>query len=154
MVAFPNAQILDVVGPLEVFSRAGRIITDEGRRGPSPYKLELLAPSAGKVVTSSGIALLASRSYRQVRSGVDTLFVAGGIGVEKALRDKDLIRWLRRMSESAGRVASVCTGAFLLAEAGLLDGKRAVTHWHACARLAACPTGTRFCDPGCYKYCP
>jgi transcriptional regulator GlxA family with amidase domain len=136
MVAFADAQVLDVVGPLEVFSRAGRLISDEGRRGPSPYTVEILARSRGTVVTSSGIGLVATRSFRGIRGGIDTLFVAGGRGVEAALRDASLIRWLRRMSRGVGRLASVCTGAFVLAEAGVLDGKRAATHWHSCARLA------------------
>jgi len=136
MVAFPDAQILDVVGPLEVFSRAGRLLSDEGRRGPSPYSVEILARSRGTVVTSSGIGVVANRSFRQVRGGIDTLFVGGGRGVDAALQDADLIRWLRRMSGRVRRLASVCTGAFILAEAGLLDGKRAATHWRSCPRLA------------------
>ena len=128
MVAFSDAQILDVVGPLEVFSRAARLLSDEGRRGPAPYTVEILARSRGTIVTSSGIGLVVSRSFRQVRSGIDTLFVAGGRGVEGALHDDGLIRWLQRISRRVGRLASVCTGAFILAEAGLLDGKRAATH--------------------------
>ncbi|HWC74312.1 MAG TPA: GlxA family transcriptional regulator [Gemmatimonadales bacterium] len=136
MVAFPDAQILDVVGPLEVFSRAARLLSDEGKRGPAPYSVEILAASRGPVVTSSGIGLVASRSFREVRGGIDTLFVAGGRGVEAALRDQRLIRWLQRMSGRVGRLASVCTGAFILAEAGLLDGKRAATHWNSCRTLA------------------
>jgi transcriptional regulator GlxA family with amidase domain len=136
MVAFPDAQILDVVGPLEVFSRAGRLLSDEGRRGPPPYAVEILASSRGTVVTSSGIGLVVSRSFGEVRGGIDTLFVAGGRGVEAALRDERLVRWLKRMSARVGRLASVCTGAFILAEAGLLEGKRAATHWNSCQRLA------------------
>jgi transcriptional regulator GlxA family with amidase domain len=136
MVAFPDAQILDVVGPLEVFSRAARLLTDEGRRGPPPYTVEILAASRGRVVTSSGIAVVATRSFREVRGGIDTLFVAGGRGTEAALHDRALIQWLKRMSHKLDRVASVCTGAFILAEAGLLDGKRAATHWGSCERLA------------------
>jgi putative intracellular protease/amidase len=136
MLAFADAQVLDVVGPLEVFSRAGRLLSDEGRRGPSPYTVEILARSRGTVVTSSGIGLVATRSFRGIRGGIDTLFVAGGRGVEAALRDASLIRWLRRMSREVGRLASVSTGAFVLAEAGVLDGKRAATHWHSCAHLA------------------
>src|SRR5258708_30272758 len=136
MVAFADAQILDVVGPLEVFARAGRLISDEGRRGPSPYAVEILARTRGTVVTSSGIGLVATRSCRGLRGGTDSLFVAGGRGVDAALRDAGLIRWLRRMSRGVTRLASVCTGAFVLAEAGLLDGKRAATHWHSCARFA------------------
>jgi hypothetical protein len=122
MVAFADAQILDVVGPLEVFSRAARLLTDEGKRGPLPYAVEILAPRRGRVVTSSGIPLLANRSFREVRGGVDTLFVSGGRGTEAALRDRALIQWLRRMAPRVDRLASVCTGAFILAEAGLLDG--------------------------------
>jgi len=137
MLAFAEAQILDVVGPLEVFSRASRLLTDEGRCGPAPYTVEILARTPGPVVTSSGIAVVAGRGYRRVRSGIDTLFVAGGRGVESTLRDPGLLHWLRRMARRVGRLASVCTGAFILAEAGLLDGKRAATHWRSCARLAA-----------------
>jgi transcriptional regulator GlxA family with amidase domain len=136
MVAFSDAQILDVVGPLEVFSRAARLLSDEGRRGPPPYTVEILARSRGTVVTSSGIGLVAHRSFRQVQGRIHTLFVAGGRGVEAALHDDGLIRWLRRMSKRVDRLASVCTGAFILAEAGLLDGKRAATHWRSCSRLA------------------
>ena len=136
MMAFADAQVLDVVGPLEVFSRTSRLISDEGRHGPLPYTVEVLARSRGIVTTSSGIGLVATRSFREIRGGIDTLFVAGGRGVEAALRDQSLVRSLRRLSRGAVRVASVCTGAFVLAEAGALDGKRATTHWRSCARLA------------------
>ncbi|HWE29583.1 MAG TPA: hypothetical protein VHB97_16355, partial [Polyangia bacterium] len=64
MLAFAGAQILDVVGPLEVFSRAARLVSDDGRRGRAPYTIEILAPAAGPVVTSSGVALVAARGYR------------------------------------------------------------------------------------------
>ena len=136
MVAFADAQILDVVGPLEVFSRAARLLSDEGRRGPLPYAVEILAAKRGWLVTSSGIGLLANRSFHDVRGGIDTLFVSGGRGTDAALQDRALIRWLRRMASRLDRLASVCTGAFILAEAGLLDGKRAATHWHRCSQLA------------------
>jgi transcriptional regulator GlxA family with amidase domain len=136
MVAFPDTQILDVVGPLEVFSRASRVLTDEGRRGLPRYHVEILARESGPVVTSSTLALVAGRSWRSVRGRIDTLMVAGGRGVDEALRDRGLIAWLRRAARDAGRVASVCTGAFLLAEAGVLDGKTVATHWSYCAALA------------------
>jgi transcriptional regulator GlxA family with amidase domain len=137
MVAFADAQMLDVVGPLEVFSRASRLATDEGRRaGPPPYRVEILARAAGPVVMSSTLAIVAARAYGRVRGGIDTLMVAGGRGTDRALEDRALIRWLRTMAPKTSRVASVCTGAFLLAEAGLLDGKSATTHWSGAARLA------------------
>jgi len=137
MVAFPDAQMLDVVGPLEVFSRAARLATDEGRRGRAPYTVEILARRPGPVVTSSGLAVVAARGVGAVRGGIDTLFVSGGRGVDAALADRALIAWIARMSKRVSRLASVCTGAFVLAEAGVLDGKRAATHWHSCQRLAA-----------------
>jgi transcriptional regulator GlxA family with amidase domain len=137
MVAFDDAQILDIVGPLEVFSRAARLISDEGRRGPLPYTVEVLARHAGPITTSCGIAIVAARSYRSVRAGIETLVVSGGRGVQPALADRQLIAWLRRMAPRVKRLASVCTGAFVLAEAGLLDGKRAATHWRSCDALAS-----------------
>ena len=136
MVAFPDAQILDVVGPLEVFSRAARLATDEGKRGTSPYRVEILARRAGPLVTSSSLAIVAARAYGGVRGRIDTLIVAGGRGVDAALANRALIRWLRKAAPKARRVASVCTGAFLLAEAGLLDGKSVTTHWSRVALLA------------------
>ncbi len=136
VVGFPDAQLLDICGPLEVFSRASRVISDEGRRRPEVYAVELLAHRAGPVRTSSGLALVAARSFKSVRDGLDTLLVAGGRGTNAALRDRALIDWLRRIGPRVRRLASVCTGTFLLAEAGLLDGKRVTTHWASCEKLA------------------
>jgi transcriptional regulator GlxA family with amidase domain len=137
LIAFADAQLLDVCGPLEVFGRAARLLTDEGQRGPLPYTVEILARRAGPVRTSSGIELVAKRAFGQVRGGVDTLLIAGGRGVAAAVRDERLIAFVRRMAPRVRRLCSVCTGTFVLARAGLLDGKRATTHWSACARLAA-----------------
>jgi transcriptional regulator GlxA family with amidase domain len=79
--------------------------------------------------------LVADRALRAVR-GVDTLLVAGGVGTAAALRDAELVRWIRTMAPRVRRLGSVCSGSFLLAEAGLLDGRRATTHWAWCATLA------------------
>lgn len=137
-VGFADAQLLDIAGPLEVFSRATRLLSREGETGgPPAYVVELLAHTAGPVVTSSGLALTASRAFSDVRGGLDTLLVAGGRGTQLAVEDRSLIGWIRRMAPPrVRRLASVCTGAFILAEAGLLDGKRVTTHWASCARLA------------------
>jgi transcriptional regulator GlxA family with amidase domain len=137
MLAFPDAQIIDITGPLEVFGRAARWMTDErGWRVPA-YTVEIAASKAGPLATSSGIRLIADRAIANVRGPLDTLLVAGGPGAAAALRDRALIEWLRGSIRRTRRLCSVCTGAFLLAEAGLLDGLSATTHWRQCDRLAA-----------------
>lgn len=137
MLAFPDCQVLDVVGPLEVFSRASRLITEEGRKGPPLYEVEILGPSKAALVMSSGLRLQPDRAYHQVRRGIDTLLVAGGRGTERFLADSAVLRWLRAQRRTVRRVGSICTGAFVLAEAGLLDGLRATTHWASCDNFAA-----------------
>jgi transcriptional regulator GlxA family with amidase domain len=136
LVAFAGAQVLDVTGPLEVFSQAARWLRETTKVAASPYTLEVVARRAGPIATSSGIRLLADRGVADVRAGVDTLLVAGGAGTEAAMKDELLLAWLRRMARRVRRLGSVCTGTFLLAEAGLLDGRRATTHWHFCRELA------------------
>jgi transcriptional regulator GlxA family with amidase domain len=135
VLAFPEFQLLDVTGPWEVFGRTTRWLRDQGRTGG--YTLELAASAPGSVTSSSGLELAVHKTLGQLRGPLDTLVVAGGVGTRAALRDSGLIRFLRSAPRRARRTASVCTGAFLLAEAGLLDGRRATTHWASCADLAA-----------------
>jgi transcriptional regulator GlxA family with amidase domain len=123
LVGFPGLQVLDVAGPAEVFSLADRL------RGPA-YEVRLVARNAQPLGTS-GSLVLAPQGTLPRRGLIDTLLVAGGGGVEQALSDRVLVSWLRRAASRARRVAAVCNGAFLLAEAGLLDGRRATTHWAA-----------------------
>ena len=129
IAAFPGVQTLDVVGPAEVFSTADRLASG------SEYTVEVVAASGGALTTGSGLKLLPHRSLSGVRGPIDTLMVAGGTGVADAMDDERLVRWIRSAASRARRVASVCNGAFLLAEAGLLDERRATTHWAACAEL-------------------
>ena len=132
IVAFPGAQVLDVTGPWEVFALANRAGDTRAPR----YAVSVVAPSAGAIATSGGLALVAQRTLAQATGPVDTLIVAGGEGTRPHRRDGRLVRWITRAARRARRVASVCTGAFLLAEAGLLDGRRATTHWAMCDALA------------------
>ena len=131
LLAFPQVQILDVTGPLQVFATANDLA---GSAGP-PYAIRVVAQAGGPVASSSGIGLV-TEPFQPRTAGVDTLIVAGGPGVEAAAADAALIDWLRERARGARRFASVCTGAILLASAGLLDGRRAATHWSVCAELA------------------
>ena len=136
MLAYPGIQILDVTGPLEVFSRASRWLKDHCGRPNAAYVVEILGLERGPFRASSGLTLVADRAYHEVEGGVDTLLVAGGIGAHQHDHDARLLAWLRRQAASVRRLGSVCTGAFFLAEAGLLDGRTATTHWSECDDLA------------------
>lgn len=128
MVAYPNAAVLDVTGPLEVFAAASDALRDAGARDAG-YTVEIAAPHKGPVAMSSTLQIVADRALRHTRGPFDTLIVAGGAGTREAVFDTTLIGWLVREAPSARRLVSVCSGAFLLAQAGFLDGRRATTHW-------------------------
>jgi transcriptional regulator GlxA family with amidase domain len=136
LIAFPGVQILDVTGPLEVFARTARLLRDDGRREEDAYRVELLATRVGPLVSSSGLRLVADRGLASVRGGIDTLLVAGGAGTAAATRDPRLLDAVRRLAQRVRRLGSVCSGTFILAAAGLLDGRRVTTHWRACDELA------------------
>ncbi len=133
MLAFEDAQILDITGPLQILGAANR--------GRPAYDIVLAARKAGPFRTSEGLSLVAHAGYERGGAGllrnIDTLMVSGGIGIERARRDKKLIGLIAAAAQSARRVVSVCTGAFLLAEAGLLKRRRATTHWSYVDRFRA-----------------
>ena len=136
MLAYPGVQILDVTGPLEVFSRASRWLKDRCGRPNDAYVVEILGLERGPFRASSGLTLVADRGYQEVESGIDTLLVAGGLGTHQHDHDAHILSWLRQQAKRVRRLGSVCTGAFFLAEAGLLDGRGATTHWSECDDLA------------------
>ncbi len=133
MLAYPAVQLLDVAGPLQVFVSANDLVVGAG--GVPPYAPRVVAQGGQGVAASAGLKLLAAPLPR-VGTPVDTLMVAGGQGVDAAAADPVLVDWVRERAAEARRVASVCTGAFLLAASGVLDGRRAATHWSFCAELA------------------
>jgi transcriptional regulator GlxA family with amidase domain len=135
MLGYRQAQILDITGPLEVFARTSRWLRDH-RGIEAAYETELIGPTRGALRTSGGLRLYATRRYDQLRRA-DTLLIAGGLGYADAMQDQLLIAWIARQAGRVQRLGSVCTGAFLLAAAGLLDDRDATTHWAYCDRLAA-----------------
>jgi transcriptional regulator GlxA family with amidase domain len=137
-LAAPGSQILDIAGPFQIFVRAGELFVREHPGQKPPYKVLLASTARRKpVLTNCGLVLTGTETFRSLRFPVDTLLVAGGSGLEKAGRDEELLAWLRSAAQRVRRIGSICTGAFLLASAGLLDGKRVTTHWKWAGELAS-----------------
>jgi len=125
IVGPPPVQVLDVTGPLEVFSNA------------PDYEIQLANPGLERTLqTNRGVVLGDATPIADIHGPIDTLVIAGGPGAESGTYDPTFIAWITKFANQSRRVASICTGAFLLAEAGLLNGKQAVTHWSFCDRLA------------------
>jgi transcriptional regulator GlxA family with amidase domain len=134
VIAMPCTEVVDVAGILDIFYAVNE---RTGRTGASDagYAVEVVSP-VETVCGWPGLRLVADRSYRAVRGSIDTLIVTGIDEPDDAKRDPELVRWLARMAPRTRRVAGLCTGSFVLAEAGLLDGRRATTHWAFCDELA------------------
>jgi transcriptional regulator GlxA family with amidase domain len=128
IVGFPGVQALDVVGPHEVFSGAS-LLTDGG------YEVVMSSADGRPVTTATGLALVGA-PLPDPGDGIDTVVLPGGGGVDSARSDAALMAWITAVAATARRIVTVCTGAFLAAEAGLLDGCRVTTHWAFAGRLA------------------
>ena len=127
ILAYEGCQLLDVTGPAAVFGAANEA------SGRSVYDLQIVSPDGAAVASNAGVAI----ESRRIGGQPDTLLVAGGsLGLRTVMARQDVRRWLRKVAPRARRYGSVCTGAFVLAAAGLLDGKRVATHWASCDRLA------------------
>jgi transcriptional regulator GlxA family with amidase domain len=131
-VAFGDFQLLDVAGPSQVFATANDLA--RLARQPAPYTLQVVAGSDGLIASSSGMTLGAA-ALPAPGAPLDTLIVSGGYGVDKACKDEALLAWLKLRAAHARRLCSVCSGALILAAAGLLTGRRVATHWGRCAQL-------------------
>ncbi|BCS52796.1 GlxA family transcriptional regulator [Geobacter sp. SVR] len=135
IVIYDGCEILDATAPVEVFEMANRILSDQG--APAGYRMVLVAEQAGHVATSSGVRLVADHRFGSA-DGIDTLIVAGSPDepLYRAVANETLVGYLRDFGPRVRRLVSVCAGAFILAEAGMLDGRRATTHWMDAERLA------------------
>ena len=128
VVIYPEFQILDATGPIAAFEIAGRL-------QPGAYDLRLISDGGGEVASSSGVRLVTAPLDD---APYDTLLVAGGIGASKLEITQATVDWIARRAKAVRRVTSICSGAYLLAEAGLLDGRRATTHWSRTEHFARC----------------
>ena len=137
ILALPRSQLLDVIGPYEIFVSAEAIPQSPGHPQILGYSVEVIGVTEDQIVKGDlGLSFISNCTYRDLSGDIDTLLIAGGAGVWEAAKDKELLNWLRQMSKKVRRIGSICIGAFVLAAAGLLDGKRATTHWYWCDLLA------------------
>jgi transcriptional regulator GlxA family with amidase domain len=139
LVAFEGVQLLDVIGPSDILDAATRLLGGKGG-----YRMLVATPDGQPVRGSGGLRLDADIALGQVRRrGLDTVIVGGGLQIDDVIGDPRLAPALKRIAPGARRTCSVCAGAFLLAEAGLLDGRAATTHWAFCEELARRHPGVR-----------
>ncbi len=139
IVTYPGLQPLDVVGPAEVFGGASDLVATwvDGEPTNPAYEVEVVAATTQPLEVRHGAySIEPARSIDQCRGFIDTLIVAGGTGVLEAEKSERLVDWVREAAGRSRRVASVCSGALLLARAGLLDGLRATSHWASCSELS------------------
>src|SRR5213083_189032 len=137
LIAGPGTEILDLVGPLQVFTRAADMFSRQNPGAPPIYTVEVVATTLRTaIMTNCGLRITAHKTFREIRGEIDTLLVAGGAAIEKDEIPIEVVRWLRKIAGHIRRIGSVCTGALLLGRAGILDGRRATTHWNLCALLA------------------
>lgn len=132
---FPNVEVLDFAGPFEVFTTASRVFLRQNPSSPAPFSVFTVAKSLSPVTARAGLRVLPDYSLDTCPKP-DLLLIPGGV-VDAEMADAEVLQWIRSRSQTAAITASVCTGAFLLAKAGLLQGKSATTHWEDIADLRA-----------------
>jgi transcriptional regulator GlxA family with amidase domain len=132
ILIFDNVEVLDFAGPFEVFSRTRLQPGIEARRSDegAPFRVFTVARTRDPITATGGLTVVPRHGFADAPR-IDLLVVPGGFGTRRLLHDEETLDWIRRTAAAARRVTSVCTGALLLAQAGLLQGRRATTHWGA-----------------------
>lgn len=131
ILIFPDVEVLDFCGPYEVLS-AARLNEDRRRQEPSPFEVLLIAEQTGPVTATGGLRVIPDHTFDTCPT-LDLLVVPGGWGTRKELANRQLLAWITERAKQVNTLASVCTGAMLLGQAGLLDSRRATTHWQSLA---------------------
>jgi len=134
---YPDFEILDLCGPIDAFVYADRVLRMTGRASEPGYEIRVISTNPGLVRSKCGLEIVAPHGCEERIDGLDTLVVVGGEGMAAACQDQLLTDWLKATAGRVRRLASICTGAFVLACAGLLNNRRVTTHWMFCDRLAA-----------------
>ncbi len=154
ILIFDEVEVLDFCGPFEVFSVTRNLETPTSNEADKPFNVYLVAEREGLVRTRGGMMVQPHYTTANCPQ-LDLLLVPGGWGTRREVGNRPLIEWIAERDQHTEMTASVCTGAFMLAEAGLLDGRRATTHWQSIERMAQTyPTTTvlpnvRYLDEGC-----
>ncbi|MCX6953546.1 MAG: AraC family transcriptional regulator, partial [Verrucomicrobia bacterium] len=134
LLAYDDMNLLDLCGPLQAFATAGRSAT---ANGAGLYETIVASAHGGPITTSSGLAVMTVPLSKLRGVRIDTLVAAGGCRGQSYYAQPELVKWIAQRAPAVRRLCSVCTGAFLLAAAGQLDGRRVATHWDWVARLRA-----------------
>lgn len=142
ILIFDNVEVLDFAGPFEVFSRTRLVPGAESRRSDdsAPFQVFTVARSKAPVTATGGLVVVPHHDFEDAPR-IDLLVVPGGYGTRPLLHDEEILDWIRRTAAAAQQVTSVCTGSLLLGKAGLLEGRRATTHWAALDLLESLGTG-------------
>jgi transcriptional regulator GlxA family with amidase domain len=142
ILIFDNVEVLDFTGPFEVFSRTRTVPGPESRRSQehAPFNVFTVAKTSAPVLATGGLTVIADYVFADAPR-IDLLVIPGGFGTRALLEDEQTLSWIRGVATKASRTTSVCTGSLLLAKAGLLEGRRATTHWGALDLLASLDAG-------------
>src|SRR5262245_37312602 len=142
ILIFDDVEVLDFAGPFEVFSRTRLVPGVDSRRADAsaPFEVFTVARTAEPVTATGGLVVTPRHSFASAPR-IDVLVVPGGFGTRALLKDEETLAWIRRTAAEARQLTSVCTGSLLLAQTGLLRGRRATTHWGALDLLAGLDAG-------------